>query len=104
MGRLLFFALLGVAAYYAVFGGEYSLLEVRQIRLDTEAAQITLAELRSEADSLDLWADVLENDPKTLETLARERFGMIREGEVLYRFADDGGDSDPNTDEDQPSR
>jgi cell division protein FtsB len=28
------------------------------------------------------------NDARTLETLAREEIGMIREGEVLYRFAD----------------
>ena len=26
-------------------------------------------------------------DPAVLERLAREHFGMIREGEVLYRFA-----------------
>ena len=28
----------------------------------------------------------LERDPATIERVARERFGMIREGETLYRF------------------
>ena len=94
MQRLIFLFLLGVAAYYAVFGGEYSVLEVRHTRLDTDEARVTLASLLAEVDSLSVRAEALENDPKTLETLARERFGMIRDGEMLYRFADHPGDSE----------
>lgn len=92
--RLIFPVLLGAAAYYAVFGGEYSVMEVRRTRLDTDEARVTLAGLLAETDSLAVRAEALESDPKTLETLARERFGMIREGEVLYRFADQPGDSE----------
>ena len=94
MRRLIFPVLLGAAAYYAVFGGEYSLMEVRRTRLDTDEARGTLAGLLAETDSLAVRAEALERDPKTLEILARERFGMIREGEVLYRFADQLGDSE----------
>ena len=32
--------------------------------------------------------DSLESDSATLERIARERYGMIRDGEILYRFAD----------------
>lgn len=91
MKRWMFGALLCAAAYYAVFGGEYSLLDVSRIRIESENARLTVAELRSETDSLSVWAEALERDPQTLETLARERFGMIRDGEVLYRFADQDG-------------
>jgi hypothetical protein len=31
--------------------------------------------------------DSLMNDSATIERIARERFGMIRNGERLYRFA-----------------
>ena len=84
--RALVPTLLLVAVYYALFGGEYSLFELHAARaaLDTERA--TLVEVEDRLDSLQAWADSLERDDATLERLARERFGMIREGETLYRF------------------
>jgi cell division protein FtsB len=86
--RILLPALLGLAVYYALFGGEYSVFEVRstEARIEEEAAE--LARLRHEIDSLRARADSLETDSAALERIARERFGMIRDGEVLYRFAE----------------
>ncbi|TVP42344.1 MAG: septum formation initiator family protein [Gemmatimonadales bacterium] len=87
MRRVLFPAVLLLAAYFAVFGGEYGVADVRQTRaLAAEAAQ-ELAGIQEETRRLELRVEALEEDPRTLETLARERFGMIRDGEVLYRFA-----------------
>ncbi len=80
--------LLGVAVYYALFGGEYSLLGLRRIGQQMAAQERELVGLRREIDSLRAWADSLQNDSATLERLARERFGMIRTGEVLYRLAE----------------
>ena len=45
-------------------------------------------------DSMRAWADSLESDPATLERLARERYGMIKDGEVLYRFIEPDSSSD----------
>ncbi len=81
-------ALLGLAAYYALFGGEYTLLDVRGIHDRSASAQAALHELREETAALRERVQSLEEDPRVLETLARERFGMIREGEILYRFAE----------------
>jgi cell division protein FtsB len=86
--RLVLPTLLGLAAYYALFGGEYSLLELRKARREIEAQEAELTLLRAEVEQLRARADSLENDPAMLERIARERFGMIREGEVLYRFAE----------------
>jgi cell division protein FtsB len=85
--RLVLPAVFAVAAYYALFGGEYSALDTRGVHAQTEDARETLAALERATDSLAARADSLEHDDRTLETIARERFGMIREGEVLYRFA-----------------
>jgi len=80
-------ALLLLALYYALFGGEYSAFELRRTRMDVDGQKAELAELRLRIDSLQARIDSLEHDPATLERIARERFGLIREGETLYRFA-----------------
>jgi cell division protein FtsB len=76
-----------LAAYYAVFGGEYSWFELRDTRAAVEQEEVDLAELHRQIDSLRAWADSMQIDSVTLERVARERFGMIRDGETLYRFA-----------------
>ena len=84
--RLIFPLLIGLAAYYALFGGEYSVFEVRRARAERAQAEAQLAELRAEIEALRARADSLESDPAALERIAREKFGMIREGEILYRL------------------
>jgi cell division protein FtsB len=86
--RLFLPGMLLLGAYYAVFGGEYSYFELRATRAASAREQVELLELRRQVDSLRTWADSLQSDSATLERLARERFGMIRDGEVLYRFAE----------------
>lgn len=86
--RVLFPGLVAAALYFALFGGQYSVFEVSKVREDTAREATELQALRLEADSLRARADSLENHEATLERVARERFGMIRAGEVLYRFAE----------------
>jgi cell division protein FtsB len=95
--RLVLPGLLGLAAYYALFGGEYSYFELRATREAEKREAAELAERRRQIDSLQAWADSLRVDSATLERLARERFGMIREGEILYRFAESGDTTAPDT-------
>ena len=86
--KLVLPTLLGLAVYYALFGGEYSLLELRKARADIRAQEQELALLKEEVAALRARADSLENDSATIERIAREKYGMIREGEVLYRLAE----------------
>jgi cell division protein FtsB len=86
--RAVFPAFLLLAAYYAVFGGEYSWFELRETRAAVERERTDLEALRRRIDSLQAWADSLQLDSATLERVARERFGLIRDGETLYRFAE----------------
>jgi len=89
-GKLILPTLLGLAVYYALFGGEYSLLELQRARTEIKAQEQELILLREEVDYLLARADSLQNDSATLEKLAREHFGMIRDGEVLYRLGEPG--------------
>jgi cell division protein FtsB len=86
--RLVVPAALLLAAYWAVFGGEYSVFEVRRARLARDAEAAELERLQREIDSLGVLADSLADDPALLERLARERYGMIKDGEILYRFTE----------------
>ncbi len=88
MRRVILPALLGLALYYALFGGDYSVFELRRARIEREREAVALVERRRQIDSLRAWADSLNVDSVTLERIARERFGMIREGEILYRYAE----------------
>jgi cell division protein FtsB len=85
--RLILPALIGLSVYFALFGGEYSVFEVRRVRAENIALEQRLAESERVNDSLRIRAEALDTDSATIERLAREEYGMIREGEVLYRFA-----------------
>ena len=86
--RLIFPALIGISVYFAVFGGDYSISEVRRVRAEHNGLEGRLAELERINDSLRARAEALESDSATIERLARERYGMIREGEILYRITE----------------
>jgi cell division protein FtsB len=74
-------ALLALAAW----GGEYSTADWITIRRQLADERATVAVLRVELDSLTKLAHDLETNPVVQERVAREQFGMIRDGEVLYR-------------------
>lgn len=70
----------------AVFGGEYSTLNWLKLRRQLAEERDTLRALQVEIDSLARLARELETDPAAQERAAREEFGMIRNGEILYRI------------------
>ena len=69
----------------AVWGGEYGTADWITIRRQLADERARLAVLRVELDSLTKLANDLETNPAVQERVAREQFGMIRDGEVLYR-------------------
>lgn len=69
----------------AAWGGEYSSADWIIIRRQLAEERTKVAALRIEIDSLAKLAHELETDPAMQERVAREQFGMIRDGEVLYR-------------------
>jgi len=76
----------GVAlAAFAVWGGEYGTPDWITMRRQLADERATVAALRIELDSLTRLARDLETNPAVQERVAREQFGMIRDGETLYR-------------------
>ena len=75
-----------VLVLVALFAGEYSTLDWLQLRRQLAFERDTMQVLRTAVDSLRRVVNALENDPATQERVAREQFGMIRDGEILYRI------------------
>jgi cell division protein FtsB len=69
----------------AAWGGEYSSADWITIRRQLAEERAKVAALQIEIDSLARLAHDLETNPAVQERVAREQFGMIRDGEVLYR-------------------
>jgi cell division protein FtsB len=74
------------ALYFAFQGGEYGTLDLLQLRREEAEERAAVERLRRLVDSLSRVATAIERNPRVQERVAREKFGMLREGEFLYRL------------------
>jgi len=95
--RLIAIAAAVVLAGLAFQAGEYGMLDWLKLRSQLAEERRAVRELEHQLDSLQRLAHALETDPAAQERAAREQFGMIRKGELLYRFVPkvDAGDENP---------
>lgn len=77
---------LAFALYFAIQGGEYGMFDLIQLRREEAQESTHVARLKHLVDSLGKVAHAIERDPRMQERVARERFGMLRKGEFLYRL------------------
>jgi len=73
-------------AWVVVFGGEYGTFDWLTLRRQLAGEQAAVRQLHLALDSLGRLAHDLETSPAAQERAAREQFGMIRNGELLYRL------------------
>jgi cell division protein FtsB len=79
-------AALAFALYFGVQGGEYGTTDLLALRRQESSERSQVQRLRQVVDSLQRDATAIEHDLRVQERVARERFGMIRQGELLYRL------------------
>src|SRR5207253_655972 len=75
-----------VLAGLAFQAGEYGTVDWLKLRRQLIQERRAVRDLEVEVDSLARLARALESDPAAQERAAREQFGMIRRGEILYRL------------------
>jgi cell division protein FtsB len=75
-----------LALIFAVQGGEYSVWNWWGLRRAEWREAAAVAELKAIVDSLGKAAVAIESDPAVQERAARESFGMIKDGEFLFRI------------------
>jgi cell division protein FtsB len=72
-------------ALFALEGGTYGTRDLLALKRQVRDEKGRIAQLRREVDSLARIERALKTDPVTQERVAREVYGMIRPGEILYQ-------------------
>ena len=72
-------------AAFALEGGEYGTRDLLTLRRRVRAERERISQLRLDVDSLQRLQHLLETDSAAQERAARELYGMIRDGELLYQ-------------------
>ena len=80
---------------WAVQGGEYGTTDLLRQRGEIARERAAVDSLARIVDTLQTRRRLVETDPATQERIAREEFGMVRDGEILYRFYDSAGPARP---------
>ncbi len=75
-----------LALVFALQGGEYSTGDWISLKRDAAIERAEVEALKASLDSLQGLAQRIERDPAEQERVAREEFGLIRPGEILYRL------------------
>ena len=91
---LLTTCVLAGAVLFGLFGGEFGTFDWLELRRQEREEREAIERLTAEVDSLRRFARRLETDRRLLEQIARENFGMIRQGEFLYRIETDSLDEE----------
>ena len=76
--------------WYLIQGGEYSTLDWLELRSERAREKARIEALRGEVDSLRAEAIAVETDLEVQERIARELYGMLRDGEVVYQVLREG--------------
>src|SRR4026208_1610357 len=89
MKRYVWWALIAVALFFAVQGGEYSTRDLYVLHSRTGTLSREVDSLKRQVDSLGRFLKLVQSDSATHERIAREEFGMVRgDMEILYRFGE----------------
>jgi cell division protein FtsB len=70
---------------FAAEGGEYGTLDLLKLKAQVRGERESIVRLRAEVDSVTRVEQAMKSDPAAQERVAREVFGMIRPGEILYQ-------------------
>jgi len=88
------FLLMGAIFFgFTFFGGDFGFVRIwnlhekkKELELESKKLQVQILDLQMEKDKL-------KNDKAYIEKMAREKLGMVKEGEKVYRFVPTPEDS-----------
>ncbi len=74
---------------YSFVGGESGLIRIRALQHETGALRARKVALTAEAERAERNRVSMSKDPLLTERVARERFHMVKKGEILYRYPEE---------------
>lgn len=80
-----------------LIGGDYNIASIWGLYRQKQELAREVDSLRVENQLLTDQIKRLENDPRAIEKVAREEFGMARKGESVYRVLPESADSSADT-------
>jgi cell division protein FtsB len=75
----------GVIVGAVVFFGDHGIVQRIRLSYQKSDLQTKIAEAERESKRLQAQSRALDGDAKAIEKVAREKHGMIREGETVYK-------------------
>jgi cell division protein FtsB len=88
---ILIIASVAVAAILCVLTfGNYGFLDMYRLYKNDAARAQEIAAVRAEVDSLKAEIEKLKSDTAYIEKVAREKLGMARKGEKIFKFVEEG--------------
>ena len=83
-----FFLLLFMLLAYNFFFGDMGYLKYRELKKNEQKLLTEINKIKENNDSLKQEINLLKKDPQYLEKYAREQFGLIKPGEMVFQFED----------------
>lgn len=85
-GRRFLVGALGLAAAWAVFGGQQGIFALLVSQREKASLRTEIEDLKKQNVDLENRVDLLQHHPEAYERTARERLLLMRPGETIYRF------------------
>lgn len=83
---ILIFLILGVFLGYSFFFGDMGYLKYRELKQKEKNLISEINQISMENNRLRNEIELLKNDPSYLEKYAREKFGLVKPGEMIFQF------------------
>ena len=95
-GRALITTALGAATVLTLTYGGQSLARVWQMKHEVESLEREIVTLRAETGRLTATVNRLRTDPDFIEQMARERLGLVKPGDRVYKLPPSPGPAGPD--------
>lgn len=85
--KLVFWICLSVITLVFLFG-QKGVIRLIELKIEKESIKRNINELGKETTMLEQEINDFKINPEAIEREARERLGLVKKGEVIYRFYD----------------
>jgi len=96
IGRAVLIGGLLVLVYFYLFG-DYGVQRIRRQKQEIIELEQTVEQLRVQQEELKKAVELLKTDPEYIERIAREEYGLVKQGEIIYKLV-------PTAEEDQAEK